>query len=77
VSFGVDLLCGAAVGSGDGFAWIACVCLPVWFRALIWNVSCNQAGKPTHAIQGKPSPEPTAAPHSKATSNDLITHLCS
>jgi hypothetical protein len=37
VSFGVDLLCGAAVGAGDSFPWSACVHLPVWFHALIWN----------------------------------------
>jgi hypothetical protein len=37
VSSGVDLLCSAAIGSGESFPWSACVCLPVWFRALIWN----------------------------------------
>jgi hypothetical protein len=28
-SFGVVLLCGAAVGSCDSFPWSECVCLPV------------------------------------------------
>jgi hypothetical protein len=36
VSFGVDLLCSAAVGPVDNFPYCACVCLLIWFRVLIW-----------------------------------------
>jgi hypothetical protein len=51
--------------------------MPVRYKGQFQIKARSQTGKHTHALHGKLSPKPAAAPHNKSTHNDTISHLCS